>query len=125
RMKSLGLIEVEQRAGGTILVTSLFGTRRTSYPAAPWATPDPAQATNPAQATSPSGPSAPATHPGAPEPPPPDPDAAIPHVEPTYYLPPRTPDAPPAHLDDDDPAMTQAEYEAKTHKLLQDGDPQA
>src|SRR6185312_8119455 len=127
RMKSLGLIEVEQRAGGTILVTSLFGTRRTSYPAAPWATPDPAQATNPAQATHPSGPSAPATPSGAPEPPPPDPDAAIPHVEPTYYLPPRTPGAPSEedYDQDDDPGMTQAEYDAWTQQMLQEGDPQA
>ncbi|MBM6620972.1 DUF222 domain-containing protein [Micrococcaceae bacterium RIT802] len=40
RLKSLGLIEVEQRAGGTILVTSLFGTQRVAYPAAPWSVPD-------------------------------------------------------------------------------------
>lgn len=40
RLKSLGLLEVEQRAGGTILVTSLFGTQRVAYPAAPWAVSD-------------------------------------------------------------------------------------
>lgn len=45
RLKSLGLLEVEQRAGGTILVTSLFGTSRVGYPAAPWAVADPQQAT--------------------------------------------------------------------------------
>ncbi|MGP5072500.1 DUF222 domain-containing protein [Arthrobacter rhombi] len=68
RLKSLGLLEVEQRAGGTILVTSLFGTRRVGYPAAPWAVADPWQTS---QATGSGG-----------EGPPVDPDAVIPPVVP-------------------------------------------
>lgn len=82
RLKSLGLIEVEQRAGGTILVTSLFGTRRVSYPAAPWAVADPRQAT-----TSGNKPA------DGPEPPPEDPDSLIPNVEPAPYHPRRPDDA--------------------------------
>ncbi|WP_372700106.1 DUF222 domain-containing protein [Arthrobacter sp. JSM 101049] len=114
RMKSLGLIEVEQRAGGTVLVTSLFGTRKTSYPAAPWAVADPGKAT----AAAPSAGS---------EPPPPDPDAAIPSVEPTCYLPPRPADGTSTDDfdDDDDPGMTEAEYDAWTAQMLREADPQA
>lgn len=68
RLKSLGLIEVEQRAGGTTLVTSLFGTTRVSYPAAPWAVADPRKATTGDKQS-------------RTLPPPEDPDASIPPVQ--------------------------------------------
>lgn len=113
RLKSLGLIEVEQRAGGTILVTSLFGTRRTSYPAAPWTAADPGMAAAPAASV------------GSPAPPPPDPDAAVPYVEPTYYLPTRSEGGASAEVWDDDPGMTETEYDAWSEQMLRDGDPQA
>ncbi len=77
RLKSLGLLEVEQRAGGTILVTSLFGTRRVGYPAAPWALADPWQTTRATDSGS-----------GV-EAPPADPDAVIPSVAPCPVVPPK------------------------------------
>ncbi|WP_417220198.1 DUF222 domain-containing protein [Arthrobacter sp.] len=78
RLKSLGLIEIEQRAGGTMLVTSLFGTRRVFYPAAPWASAGPRE-----------GVSGEPIHDDGREPPPKDPDARIPDVEPRPYHPSR------------------------------------
>ena len=110
RMKSLGLIDVEQRAGGTILVTSLFGTQRVSYPAAPWAVADAGQAAT--RQDAPGCRTLPA--------PPTDPDAAVPEVEPQYYH--------PVPLDwqdddDDDPGMTEAEYDAWSAQMLAEGDP--
>ncbi|WP_372697869.1 DUF222 domain-containing protein [Arthrobacter sp. JSM 101049] len=113
RLKSLGLIEVEQRSGGTILVTSLFGTQRVSYPAAPWAVADPGQASTRQDAPGPRKLPAP----------PADPDAAIPDVEPQYYHPvqPTSQD----EDDDDDPGMTEAEYDAWSAQMLADGDPDA
>lgn len=80
RLKSLGLLEVEQRAGGTILVTSLFGTRRVGYPAAPWAVADPGRATMSAETVERETGTAP---------PPADPDAVIPEVEPPHEVPPQ------------------------------------
>lgn len=84
RLKSLGLIEVEQRAGGTILVTSLFGTRRVGYPAAPWAVADPQQATA-ATGTDTGGDAPDDSIPGTA--PPADQDSLIPKVEPASYHP--------------------------------------
>ncbi|GAA1363007.1 hypothetical protein GCM10009596_23410 [Arthrobacter rhombi] len=75
RLKSLGLIEVEQCAGGTVLVTSLFGTQRVGYPAAPWAVgggqqslapPDPAGLPSPPMDPDAVIPSASAPQPGGP-----------------------------------------------------------
>ncbi|WP_417233562.1 DUF222 domain-containing protein [Arthrobacter sp.] len=65
RLKSLGLIEVKQCAGGTTLVTSLFGTQRVGYPAAPWAVGAARQAPVP-------------HHPPGSDIPPADPDSSIP-----------------------------------------------
>lgn len=108
RLKSLGLIEVEQRSGGTMLVTSLFGTQRVSYPAAPWAVADPGQATT--RQDAPGRRSLPA--------PPMDPDATVPEVESQYYHPLQHQDE-----DDDDPGMTEAEYVAWSAQMLAEGDP--
>lgn len=84
RLKSLGLIEVEQRAGGTTLVTSLFGTQRVFYPAAPWAASDPRQAVGEGASTG-----------DGHRPPPEDPDSRIPSVEPQPYHPRRREDGDP------------------------------
>ncbi|MGP5396478.1 DUF222 domain-containing protein [Arthrobacter rhombi] len=83
RLKSLGLLEVEQRAGGTILVTSLFGTRRVGYPAAPWAVADPGRASLATEtAEMRAGRAAP----------PADPDAVIPEAELPRTVPPQQSD---------------------------------
>jgi hypothetical protein len=135
RLKSLGLLQVRQYAGGVLVVTTLLGSQRMSYPASPWRGPgnDPQPGPGGQDGGSPEagpdggphggshGAGTRGSGPGN-EPPPRDPDAAVPAVEHMHYHQTRPDDPPPEGDVDDDavPGLAAAEYDAVTRLIRED-----